>query len=112
MGDVQREYNNIFVQKYCIALKKYQAEISRIDTELNQAKTAADAIKNAIPSYFFMRDISTDEQKLYELCLKCNSLRTRKEMLDFVIDYVNSKLSDFCDMKDIQSIETAKNRKL
>lgn len=108
--DVQREYNDIFVQKYGTVMQKYQTEISRIDTELNQTKTVVDAIKNATPSYSFMRDISTDEQKLYELCLKCNSLRTRKEMLTFVIDYVTSKLSDFCDMQDIQSIEIAKKQ--
>lgn len=57
-----------------------------------------------------MRDISTDEQKLYELYLKCNSLRTRKEMLMFIIDYVSSKLSDFCDMQDAQSVEMAKQQ--
>lgn len=109
--DVEREYDEIFVQKYGVVMQKYQTEINKIDTELTQTKTSADAIKNATPSYSFMRDISTEEQKLYELSSKCNSLRTRKEMLTFVIDYVTSKLSDFCDMQDMQSVENAKNRK-
>lgn len=109
-ADVEREYDEIFVQKYDVVMQKYQIEINKIDTELNQTKIAADAIKNATPSYSFMRDISTDEQKLYELCLKCNSLRTRKEMLMFVIDYVTSKLSDFCNMQDTQSVENAKKQ--
>lgn len=109
-GDVQKEYDEIFVQKYNIVMQKYQTEISRINAELNQAKSASDAIKNAKPSHSFMRDISTDEQKLYELCSKCNSLRTRKEMLEFVINYVNSKLSEFCDMQDSHSVEEAKKK--
>ena len=109
-SDVQKEYDQIFVQKYDIVMQKYQTEINKIDTELNQTKAAADLIKNAKPSHSLMRDISTDEQKLYELCLKCNSLRTRKEMLVFVIDYVNSKLSDFCDIQDTESIEYAKKQ--
>lgn len=108
--DVEREYDEIFVQKYDIVMQKYQAEINKIDAELHQTKVAADAIKNATPSYSFMRDISTDEQKLYDFCLKCNSLRTRKEMLMFEVDYVASKLSDFCDMQDTQSVENAKKR--
>ena len=108
--DVEREYDEIFVQKYDIVMQKYQTEINKIDAELHQTKAAADAIKNATPSYSFMRDISTDEQKLYEFCLKCNSLRTRKEMLVFVVDYVDSKLSDFCDMQDTQNVENAKKR--
>lgn len=108
--DVAREYDEIFVQKYSVVTQKYQAEVNRIDAELNQTKAASDTIKNSTPSYSFMRDISTDEQKLYELCLKCNSLRTRKEMLMFVMNYITSKLSDFCDMQDIQSIEMAKKQ--
>ena len=108
--DVEREYDEIFVQKYGVVMQKFQTEINKIDTELTQTKTSADAIKNATPSYSFMRDISTEEQKLYELSSKCNSLRTRKEMLTFVIDYVTSKLSDFCDMQDMQSVENAKKQ--
>lgn len=109
-ADVERQYDEIFIQKYDSVMQKYHSEIGKIDTELNQTKVHADAIKNATPSYSFMRDLSTDEQKLYELYLKCNSLRTRKEMLVFVADYVNSKLSEFCDMQDTQSIENAKKK--
>lgn len=108
--DVEREYDEIFVQKYGVITQKYQAEINKIDTELTQTKASADAIKNATPSYSFMRDISTEEQELYELSLKCNSLRTRKEMLMFVMNYVTSKLSDFCDIQDIQSVDMAKKQ--
>lgn len=106
--DVEREYNEIFVQKFDIVMRKYQAEINRIDTELTQTKQSIDTIKRAKPSYSFMRDISTEEQNLYALSLKCNSLRTRKEMLIFVKDYVSSKLSEFCNLQDVQCVENAK----
>lgn len=108
--DVQREYDEIFVQRYNTVLHKYQSEMNKLNAELNQAKMDSDAIKNATPSYSFMRDISTDEQKLHELCFKCNSLRTRKEMLGFSIEYMNSKLSEFCNMQDVQSVENAKKQ--
>lgn len=106
--DVTKEYDEIFVQKYSLVKQKYQVEVNRIDAELTQTKANSDAIKNSKPSYSLMRDISSDEQKLYEFHLKCNSLRTRKEMLIFIMDYVTSKLSDFCDMQDTQSVEIAK----
>ena len=108
--EVTKEYDEIFVQRYSVVTQKYQVEVNRIDAELNQTKADSDTIKNSKPSYSLMRDISTDEQKLYELCLKCNSLRTRKEMLMFSMDYVTSQLSDFCDMKYIQSVEMAKQQ--
>ena len=110
-NDLEKEYNEIFVQKYGVLMQKYQAEINRINVELTQTKTFSDAIKNAAPSYSFLRDISTEEQKLYELNYKCNSLKTRKEMLTFSIEYVTSKLSEFCDMQDAQSVENAKRHK-
>lgn len=108
--DVEREYNEIFVQKFDIVMRKYQAEINRIDAELTQTKQYIDTIKRAKPSYSFMRDISTEEQNLYELSLKCNSLRTRKEMLIFVKDSVSSKLSEFCNLQDVQCVENAKKK--
>lgn len=43
--DVEREYDEIFVQKYGVVMQKFQTEINKIDTELTQTKTSADAIK-------------------------------------------------------------------
>ena len=108
LADVEKEYNELFVQKYSSIIQKYQAEREQINVKLNQAKLASDTIKNAPASYFFTRDISTDELQLYELSSICNELRTRKEMLDFAIQHLKSKLLEFCDMQDIVSIEQAK----
>ena len=110
LANVEREYNEIFVQKFDMVMQKYQTEIDKINVELEQTKESIDTIKRAKPSYSFTRDISTEEQNLYELSLKCNSLRTRKEMLIFVKDYVSSKLSEFCNLQDVQCIENAKKK--
>ena len=56
-AEVEREYNEIFVQKFDIVMRKYQAEINRIDAELTQTKQSIDTIKRAKPSYSFMRDM-------------------------------------------------------
>ena len=55
--DVEREYNEIFVQKFDIVMRKYQAEINRLDAELTQTKQSIDTIKRAKTSYSFMRDV-------------------------------------------------------
>ncbi len=54
-----------------------------------------------------MRDLSSDELKLYEYGNECNLLRTRKEMIEFVVEYMTSKLMEFCDIHDINSIDIA-----
>jgi len=110
MTDVQKEYQEIFVQKYNLVMQKYQSELDDINSKLFQAKADSDAVKNAPPSHSFMRDISTDEKKLFDLCSECNALRTRKEMLDFAIGYMNSKMMEFCDTQDTTSVENAKKR--
>lgn len=105
--DVQKEYDELFVQKHTLVMQKYQSEMVRLDAELYRLKAASVAVKNATPSYSFMRDISTDEMRLYELCSECNALRTRKEMLEFAVEYMNSKLMEFCDMQDVASVNNA-----
>lgn len=110
MINVEKEYEEVFEQKYNLLLTKYQAEMNRIQGRLFQIKLESDAIKNATPSYSFMRDISTDESKLYALSSECNSLRTRKEMLEFAMGYVQSKLEEFCNVRDVESIWDAKKR--
>ena len=105
---VQREYDKIFVQKYNLVLQKYQSERDCINNKLSQVKTDTLTIRNAPPSYSFMRDISADEKRLFDLYSECNSLKTRKEMIDFAIEYLNSKLADFCDTNDTNSVELAK----
>ncbi|QNU66272.1 hypothetical protein EHE19_015510 [Ruminiclostridium herbifermentans] len=58
MINVEKEYEEVFEQKYNLLLTKYQAEMNRIQGRLFQIKLESDAIKNATPSYSFMRDIS------------------------------------------------------
>ena len=110
LNDVERKYNEIFIDKYNAVMHSYQIELSKINTNLLEIKSDIDKIKNTPPTYSFMRDISTDEKKIYELNSKCNWLRSRKEMLKFITNYVTSQLSEFCDIQNPHSIEKAKKR--
>lgn len=104
LPEVKKEYDDVFVEKYHIVIQKADTEIANINSRLNQLQTASDSIRKVPPSYSFMRDLSTDEMKLYEYCNECNILRTRKEMIDFVKQYMTSKLMEFCDINDSGSV--------
>lgn len=108
--DVKKEYNEIFVQNYNRVVQKIDAEITCINTKLNQIRVDSDLIKDTPSSYSFMRDISSDEIKLYEYTAECNHLKTRKEMIEFVRSYITSKLMEYCNINDINSIEQALKR--
>jgi len=108
--NVEKEYEKIFVRYYNLILHKYQSEITKIQSKLAEVRAESDIVKNAPVKYSFIRDISNDEKKLYELCLECNSLRTKKEMLEFSIKYLDSKMGKFCDRNDVVSVEKAKRQ--
>ena len=104
---VQARYDEIFGTKYNSVKKKYQQEIQNINNSLDKNKTESDSIKNKPASRSFTFDISSDEKRLYQLSAECNALRTRKEMLDYVMQYVEWSLSEYCDIDDPIAVDRA-----
>ncbi|MCC2348884.1 hypothetical protein [Bacillus pacificus] len=107
LSEVKEEFDDIFVRKYNLVKQKANNATTRINNKLQKLKADSDSIKNAPPNYSLMRDLSSDELKLYEYGNECNLLRTRKEMIEFVVEYMTSKLMEFCDIHDINSIDIA-----
>ena len=107
LNDVRKKYDEIFIQKYELVINKYKIEIDKINNQLDELKVKSATIKNTKSNHSFMSDISTDELRLYELSSQCNELRTRKEMLNFAVGYMNDKLMEFCDIRNTNSVEEA-----
>lgn len=101
---VQQKFNTIYVQLYNQVQQNYIAEINKINNQLHACKQQSDSIKRATPSFSFNRDLFSDEDALLNTYSNCNALRTRKEMLEFGRNYVDAKLSEFCDLDDPQKI--------
>lgn len=101
---MQQKFNSIFVQLYTQVKQNYISKINQINSQLLLSKRQSDTIKRATPSLSFLRDLTSDEDNLLKACSDCNMLRTRKEMLEFGMNYVDTKLSEFCDINDPQKI--------
>ena len=101
---MQQKFNSIFVQLYTQAKQTYISKINQINSQLLLAKQQSNSIKQATPSLSFLRDLTSDEDTLLKACSDCNMLRTRKEMLEFGMNYVDTKLFEFCDINDPQKI--------
>ena len=108
--EVEKEYNEIFVQKYNAFTRKADMAKSKINTQLRDIQAKTNSIKNASPNYSLMRDLSSDEFRLLEYSNECNLLRTRKEMIEFVKQYSTSKLMGFCNSHDAACILQANKR--
>lgn len=107
LNEVKKEYDDIFVRKYNVVKQKESIAILNIDNKLSKLQTDSDYIKNASQNYSFMRDLTSDELKLYEYGNEYNVLRTRREMIEFVVQYMTTKLTEFCNINDMNSIELA-----
>ena len=105
IDDIRREFDSIFVDEYNSVLGKYETEIADVRQKLFDIKKESEQIKKVRPSYSVMRDISLDENRLYELSDECNIKRTRKEMLEHELGYVQSVINDFCNLNDVENIE-------
>lgn len=102
---VQNKYDDLFVVRWNSIIQKYEAEIANLGCELFQTKCESDKVKKKGASFSIIRDISEDEEQLYCLSSKCNSLRTRKEMLEHAFQYVQSVLGEFCDLQDAAEVD-------
>lgn len=101
------KFNELFVTKSNSVVQKYNCEINRLRSRLSQTKSDSDAIKEKEASLSIVRDITEDEEKLYCLSAECNSLRTRKEMLEHAFHYVQSVMGGFCNLQDTSEIDYA-----
>ena len=102
---VRSKFDELFIVKFNSVVQKYDCEIDHLRSKLSQTKGASDTIKKKEASYSIVRDITEDEEQLYRLCAECNSLRTRKEMLEHAFHYVQSVLGEFCNLQDASEID-------
>ncbi len=104
---VRSQFDELFIVKRNIIIQKYDSEMNNLRSKLFQTKSTSDAIKKKESSFSIVRDISGDEEQIYRLSSECNSLRTRKEMLEYAFQYVQSVLGEFCNLDDAAEIDLA-----
>jgi len=102
---VSSKFDELFKVKLTSVVQKYNCEMDGLRSKLYQMKSDSDAIKKKGASFSIVRDITEDEEQLYNLSAKCNSLRTRKEMLEHAFHYVQSVMNGFCNLQDTSEID-------
>lgn len=104
---VKEEFNKVFIQNYGSVCQKIDTEIANINVKLSEIKIKIEDLSKRTINYSFMRDLTSDENRMYEYYAECNKLTTRKEMIQFAREYTTVKLKEFCDFTDNISIDTA-----
>lgn len=102
---VRSKFDELFIVKLNSVVQKYDCKINSLRTKLLQTKRDSDTIKKKGASLSIVRDITEDEEQLYRLSAECNSLRTRKEMLEHAFRYVQSVIGEFCNLEDASEVD-------
>lgn len=99
--EVIRKFVKIFRKKYPQLLSEINAQIATIDVEMGQAINQINNITHNINiNLTITKNIKDTERLLSDLYWKCDELRTKKEMLEFSLGYLDECMTKFCDLAD------------
>lgn len=105
LAEVTQLYNEIFVNMLCTVNTKYDAEMTRLESMSSQITQRVSALENRNPIRSFTQDMTAEEQELYQLSKDGEIIRSRKEMLKFAKEYIDSVIARFCNIDDSTSVE-------
>lgn len=99
--DVIKKFVRIFKKKYPQLLSEINAQIETINDEIDQVSRQIDIIiHNSNINLKITKNIKDTEQVLSDLYWKKDELRTRKEMLEFSLGYLDECMTKFCDLQN------------
>lgn len=107
LAEVKQLYDEIFVNLLCSVNVKYDAEMARLETMASQIMQRVSSLENRNPIRSFSQDMTAEEHELYQLSKDGEINRSRKEMLKFAKEYIDSIIAQFGNIDDATSVESS-----
>lgn len=107
LEEVEQLYDEIFVNTLHSVNVKYDAEMARLASKAAQTKQRISSLENRNPIRSFSQDMTSEEQELYQLSNDSEKNRSRIEMLKFAREYIDSIISQFCNLNDATCVESS-----
>lgn len=107
IAEIKQLYDEIFVNMLCAVNVKYDAEMARLETMASQIMQRVSSLENRNPIRSFSQDMTAEEQELYQLSKDGEIIRSRKEMLKFAKEYIDSIIAQFGNIDDATSVESS-----
>lgn len=100
------------LRNFAIIKYEYQQLVLSINTQISSIDTRLDALPSQIDTIILSsnnnlritKDIRYAEDQLSSLYNQCNELRTKKEMLQYSLEYLNECMAKFCDINNHEEV--------
>lgn len=115
----RKVYIKFLRQFVAVFIREYQRVVAVIKSQINALNIAMDSIPDNMASIILAsnnntritKDILESENRLSLLNQQCNELRTKKEMLQYSLEYLDECMSKFCIFEDRESALMALRKK-
>lgn len=95
LGEVEQTYTEIFVDKRNNANQKSTTKIDEITHELERLRNENSALEEPRHRLCFTDDISQVEMQLRKNYRDCTLLKSQREQIQYITQYMNSSLDGF-----------------
>lgn len=108
---VKEQYDELIGTRYANLVSRIDLEIQQINQNLQTTHIRMKNLQRKKSTYSLMRDLSTDETDVLICAKKCNSLRTRKAIIQFEKRYLQKTLAEFCNYQSLDEINSKLRKK-
>jgi len=118
--EVPRKVYIEFLRQFAVVFKRdYRRVVAVIKSQIDALNVAMDSIPGNMATIILVsnnntritKDIRESENRLSLLNQQCNELRTKKEMLQYSLEYLDECMSKFCNFEDKESTLMALRKK-
>lgn len=107
-----RQYAIVFGREYLEVVAEANSRVGALNASLDVNKDSIESIiAKSNSNLHITKDIRESEKRLSALYQQCNEMRTQKEMLQYILEYLDECMTKFCDFKDRAAVLSALRRK-
>lgn len=108
---VKEQYDELIGTRYTNLITRIDSEIQQINQDLRITHDRLKELQRRKSTYSLMRDLSDDETEVLTSAKKCNSLRTRKAIIQFERQYLQQSLAELCNCETADEIDDKLRKK-
>lgn len=102
---VKEQYDELIGTRYTNLITRIDSEIQQINQDLRITHDRLKELQRRKSTYSLMRDLTDDETEVLTSAKKCNSLRTRKAIIQFERQYLQHFLAELCNCETAYEID-------
>lgn len=101
---IKEQYDELIGERYTSLVSRIDSEIQNINQDLRTTHDRIKDLQRKKSTYSLVHDLSDDETEVLACAKKCNSLRTRKSIIQFEKQHLQQSLSEFINCENVEEV--------